>query len=125
MLESRSQNPYVSFRAELQDKLRDTLDDLVQHGVISKVTKPTAWVNILVITEKRNGTLRVCLEYQDPNKAVKRQHFTIPTPEDVQCRLADDMIIAAATKEEHDNILKLVMDSLRMQRKLQSANRFF
>lgn len=162
------------------DRLKETLDIQEQRGVCRKVTKPTPWVSSLVITEKKNGSLRVCLDPRDLNRAVLRQHYSIPTPEDVQCRLAgmqfftildekdgywqiklddesadlctfntpwgryqftrlpfgiksasevfqrintesfgdiagvhiiaDDMIIAAATKEEHDQTLQQVMD---------------
>ncbi|RXN18696.1 Retrovirus-related Pol polyprotein from transposon 297 [Labeo rohita] len=154
--------------------------ELEIRGVISKVSKPTPWVSSLCITEKKNGTLRVCLDPRDLNRAILRQHYNIPTLEDIWCKLAgkklftildekdgywqikldeesaelcafntpqgryrfhlmpfgiksasevfqclnsesfgdiegvfmeaDDMIIAAATKAEHDAILKRVMN---------------
>ena len=65
------------------DRLKDTLAVQEQRGVCRKVTKPTPWVSSLVITEKKNGTLQVCLDPRDLNKAVLRQHYSIPTPEDV------------------------------------------
>lgn len=59
----------------LVDKLRDTLDDLLQADVIAQVTEPTPWVNSLVITEKKDKKkLRVCLDPTDLNKAILRQH---------------------------------------------------
>ena len=33
----------------------------------------------LVIVEKPNGNLRLCLDPRELNKAIKRQHFQIPT----------------------------------------------
>ena len=57
------------------DRLKETLDVQEQRGVCRKGTKPTPWVSSLVITEKKNGTLRVCLDPRDLNKAVLRQHF--------------------------------------------------
>ncbi|XP_057679220.1 uncharacterized protein K02A2.6 isoform X2 [Corythoichthys intestinalis] len=165
----------------VMDRLKATLEELVVRDVIAPVTEPTEWVNSLVITEKKNGSLRVCLDPRDLNVAIKRQHFSIPTPEEVlhklsgktifsildekdgywQVRLdtpssmlctfstpwgrfrfkrlpfgiksasevfqqrnsetfgdiegvhiiADDMIIAAASEEEHDAILQKVMDA--------------
>lgn len=41
-------------------------------SIISPITEPTEWVNSLVITEKKNGTLSVCLDLHDLNKAIKR-----------------------------------------------------
>lgn len=51
------------------DRLKETLDIQEQRSVCRKVTKPTPWVSSLVITEKKNGTLRVCLDPRDLNRA--------------------------------------------------------
>lgn len=49
----------------VHDRLHVTLDDLEKRGVISKVSKPTTWVSSLCITEKKNSSLRVCLDPRD------------------------------------------------------------
>lgn len=51
-------------------KLKDTLEQLLKADVIAPVTQPTHWVNSVVVTEKKNGSLRVCLDPRDLNKAV-------------------------------------------------------
>lgn len=84
----------------VRDKLKETLQDLVHRGVISPVSEPTEWVNSLVITEKKNGTLRVCLDPRDLNKAIKRQHYSIPTPEDVCSNLAGKSIFTILDKKD-------------------------
>ncbi|GFT02203.1 transposon Ty3-I Gag-Pol polyprotein [Trichonephila clavipes] len=53
----------------LQPKLKCTLDRLEKEGTVSKVNKPTDWVQSLVIVEKRNGNLRLCLDPRDLNKS--------------------------------------------------------
>ncbi len=63
---------YRNIPLSVCDKLKETLQDLVQRGVISPVTESTEWVNSLVITEKKNGSLRVCL---DPHE-LKKSHKT-------------------------------------------------
>ena len=40
-------------------------------GIIARVTQPTDWVNSLVIREKENGRLRLCLDPIDLDKAIK------------------------------------------------------
>ena len=55
---------------------------------IAKVTQPTDWVNSLVIREKENGRLRLCLDPRDLNKAIKREHHLIPTLEEITPKLA-------------------------------------
>ena len=48
----------------LKSKLKEELDRLEALGVITKVTKPTDWVSNLVVAEKPNGKLRVCIDPQ-------------------------------------------------------------
>ncbi|CAL1296652.1 unnamed protein product [Larinioides sclopetarius] len=52
----------------LQPKLKETLNRLEKEGIVSKVNKPTDWVQSLVIVEKQNGNLRLCLDPRDLNK---------------------------------------------------------
>ena len=52
-------------------------------SVITKVTKPTNWVNSLVIREKDNGRLRLCLDPKDLNEAIQRDHYPVPTLEEI------------------------------------------
>ena len=51
--------------------------------IIAKVDKPTNWVNSLIIVEKKDGSLCLCLDLKDLNKVIRREHFQIPTFEDV------------------------------------------
>jgi hypothetical protein len=46
----------------LQPKLKEELDRMERLGVVSKVTEPTDWVSSLVVVEKPNGSIRVCLD---------------------------------------------------------------
>ena len=41
-----------------------------QLGAIEKVDQPTEWVNSIVIVEKEDGNLRICLDPKDLNRAV-------------------------------------------------------
>ncbi|KAI0226298.1 hypothetical protein LSAT2_023093 [Lamellibrachia satsuma] len=43
-------------------QLKETLDKLERDGIIASVDEPNDWIHNLVITEKRNGSLRICLE---------------------------------------------------------------
>ena len=73
-------------------QLKETLDKLEHDGIITSVDEPTDWVHNLVITEKRNGSLRICLDPRPLNKAIKRERYEIPTPADVQSQLGDKQI---------------------------------
>ena len=56
--------------------------------VIVKMTKPTEWVNSMVVAEEpRTGKLRMCLDPKNPNKAIKRPHYPLPTLNDITAKL--------------------------------------
>ena len=63
----------------LRDKLKSELDRMIKLDVIKPVSEPTEWVNPLVTVEKFNEKLRVCLDPKDLNKAIKRQHYNLPS----------------------------------------------
>ena len=48
----------------------------------------TDWILNLVIVEKKNGSLHICLDPRDLNKAVKREHYKIPTAREVSSHLS-------------------------------------
>ena len=56
----------------LRDRLKKELDKLVKNDIICPVTKPTRWVNSLVVVLKKDDNLRICLDLKDLNRAVQR-----------------------------------------------------
>ena len=72
----------------LHDRMKRKLDLMEKQKVIQKVNKLTDWVRNLAIVEKKDGSLRHCLDPKEWNKATKREHFQIPTMEEVTCRLS-------------------------------------
>ena len=54
----------------LREKVIEELDRMEELGVIHKVDKPTRWVSSLVVVQKPNGKIRVCLDPRDLNKAI-------------------------------------------------------
>ncbi|GBO25704.1 hypothetical protein AVEN_236732-1 [Araneus ventricosus] len=71
----------------LLEPLKAELDRMVKAGVIEKVTEPTDWVSPLVIVQKKNGALRVRLDPQNLNRAIKRPQYNLPTFEDITSKL--------------------------------------
>ncbi|GBM41530.1 Uncharacterized protein K02A2.6 [Araneus ventricosus] len=82
--------PVVSVTGKLAfsllEPLKAELDKMVKTGVIEKVTEPTDCVSPLV--KKKNGALRVCLDRQNLNRAIKRSRYNLPTFEDITSTLA-------------------------------------
>ncbi|GFV58799.1 retrovirus-related Pol polyprotein from transposon 17.6 [Trichonephila clavipes] len=80
----------------LQPKLKSTLDRLEKEGIVSKVNKPTDWVQSLDIVEKPNGNLRLCLDPRDLNKVTKKEHYRIPCTDDIISKLEGKKIFSVA-----------------------------
>eukprot|EP00112_Aurelia_sp_Birch-Aquarium-sp1_P023107 Seg6752.3 transcript_id=Seg6752.3/GoldUCD/mRNA.D3Y31 product="Retrovirus-related Pol polyprotein from transposon 17.6" protein_id=Seg6752.3/GoldUCD/D3Y31 len=72
----------------LKPHLREELSRMEKLGIIEKVTEPTDWVNSLVIVHKANGKLRICIDPRDLNKAIKRQHFELPSAEELFAQMS-------------------------------------
>ena len=75
------------FSVHLKDQLKAQLEEMELTGVIQKVQEPTDWVNSMVCIMKGDGTLRVCIDPKDLNKAIKRCHHKTPTLEELTHKL--------------------------------------
>jgi len=59
---------------------------MVTKQIISPVTEPTPWVSSMVVAQKKDGKVHICLHL---NKAIMRSHYPLPTIEEVTTRLAN------------------------------------
>ena len=73
----------------LHDKLRDELKRMEDMDVICKETEHTEWVSPIVIVPKKDGNIRVCLDPMQLNKAIKREHYKLPTRDEIQAKFKD------------------------------------
>ncbi|XP_041460922.1 uncharacterized protein K02A2.6-like [Lytechinus variegatus] len=67
----------------IKERLKAELVRLVEADVVAPVDTPTEWVSSLVCVNKPNNKLRVCLDPQDLNKAVRRNHYPMKIIEDI------------------------------------------
>ena len=61
---------------------------MVLKGVIVPVTKPTAWVSSLTYLCKPDGTLHICLDPKDLNKAIMQEHYKAPILDEITHHLS-------------------------------------
>lgn len=67
----------------VEPRVTAELKRMEELGVIRRVTKPTRLVNGMVVTEKPDGSLRICLDPRDLNEAIIRPQYPIPTFDDI------------------------------------------
>ena len=73
----------------IRDDVKKELDRLVEKGVLVPVTEPTEWVSQMAVVHKRDGKLRICIDPQPLNAALKREHYRLPVLDDVLPELKD------------------------------------
>lgn len=71
----------------IKGKLKAHLDSLEKRGIISKFDEPTEWLSNVVIIEKNDKSLRLCLDPKDLNEALEREFCVIPTLDEIRSKL--------------------------------------
>ena len=65
------------------DQVNEELKRLCEERIIRPVTQPTDWLSNMLVKEKPNGKLRICITpSQTIKKAINRLKYTIPTIEE-------------------------------------------
>jgi len=65
-------------------------------NVIIPVEEPTPWISQIVVTPKKSGKLRVCIDPHKLNKALLREHYTLPVLEDVLHKMRGSKVCSKA-----------------------------
>ncbi|XXG82707.1 hypothetical protein AAC387_Pa10g0605 [Persea americana] len=76
------------FRPDVMDKIEQEVQKLKNVGFIREERHPEWLANIVPVT-KKNGQIRVCIDYRDLNNACPKDEFPLPKPEvmiDNTCR---------------------------------------
>lgn len=76
----------------IKNKLRETLDELVELDIIEEVNEPCEWVSNMVIVEKSDKSLRICLDPSELNKYIIREVYQIPSLEEIKIELTNKKI---------------------------------
>ena len=69
----------IHYKEEREKKFKE----MEQLQIISPVTRPTEWVSSITCPTKPDGSLRICLNPHDLNKAIIREHYKAPNIEEI------------------------------------------
>ena len=78
----------------LKEPFKRELDKLVKDKIIAPVEQPTPWVSSVVVTTKKSGALRVCLDPRPLNKALKRETYQMPVLDEILPELAQAKVFS-------------------------------
>ena len=62
-------------------------NEINRADVIEIITGPTGWVSPVVIGNKPNSDIRLCVDMTEPNKHINRIHHVIPTIDDIRYKV--------------------------------------
>lgn len=79
--------PARSIPEALRVKVKKQLDDMCDKGIIALQETPTDWCNQMVICQKKSGDIRICLDPTSLNQFLRREHYKLPTLQDILPRL--------------------------------------
>ena len=77
----------------MTERVQRKLEEMAATNITEQVDQPTDWVTSMLVvskpsTEAEGETkLRICLDPRDLNLAIKREHFPMPTIEEIATRL--------------------------------------
>ena len=77
----------------MTERVQGKLEEMAAANIIEQVNQPTDWVSSMLVvskpsTEAKGETkLRICLDPRDLKLAIKREHFPMPTIEEIATRL--------------------------------------
>ena len=95
-----SRNIPIALRQTVKALVKAKLDELVHRKVISSVLEPTDWVSEMAIVKKTNGDIRICIDPQPLNTALKREHYKLLVLDDILPDLSHAKIFAKLDVKE-------------------------
>uniref|UniRef100_A0A5S6Q620 Reverse transcriptase domain-containing protein n=1 Tax=Trichuris muris TaxID=70415 RepID=A0A5S6Q620_TRIMR len=77
-----------NFRQEIAAQVQQML----RAGIIRRSNSP--WLSPAIYTRKKNGELRLCVDYRELNKRTKKDSYPLPLPDEVQGRLRNATVFS-------------------------------
>lgn len=62
------------------DKIEKEVKKLIDVGFIREERHPD-WITYIVLVRKKNGQIRICIEFRDLTQACSKDAFPLPIPE--------------------------------------------
>ncbi|WMV50032.1 hypothetical protein MTR67_043417, partial [Solanum verrucosum] len=102
--------PYRMAPSELTE-LKDLLQELLEKGFIRPSVSP--WRAPALFVKKKDGTLRLCIDYRQLNRITIKNRYPLPRIDDLFDQLKDDILILSRSSEDHDKHLQIILKILK------------
>lgn len=94
----------------VRSAVSDELQRLLSAGVIERVDA-SPWVSNIVVTQKKTGSIRMCADLREPNKALVVDSHPLPHMEELLTKLAGSTLFSTIDLESAYHQLPLHPDS--------------
>ena len=94
------QNPIKRIPEALMSSLKQELDHLRNLEVIKNMSEPTEWLSSLVTVKKPNGKIRVCIDPQPLNAALKQAPVMTPILDDILPQLEGSRVFSVISVKD-------------------------
>ena len=78
----------------LKERFKKEIDGLLNLGVIARVTRSTPWLGSVVVSTKKSGALRICIDRRPLNAALERERYELPILDDILPELGQAKIFS-------------------------------
>lgn len=79
---------YYRVPVGLEETVNQKLKLMEDMDIIEKVKGSSDWISPLVVVPKPNGDIRICVNMKNPNKAIMRENFPLPSLESFMTKLS-------------------------------------
>jgi hypothetical protein len=80
--------PLRKIPVPIKDKVIAELNAMCRDNIITPVTEPSDWISALLVVNKPQSGVRICIDLKPLNKALKRDHYAMPVIDDVLPQLS-------------------------------------
>ena len=71
--------------AQFRDEVQRQILEMLTQGIMQESSSP--WLATCVYVPKKNGEIRICIDYRELNKRTEKNDYPLPLPDEVQDRL--------------------------------------
>ena len=75
-------------------KLKQTLEELQNSGIIAPVLRPMPWMSSMQAIPRKNGKIRICLDPKDLSWALLRENYLVQTIEEIATSLHGAKVVS-------------------------------
>ena len=108
----------------IEQEVKSEIEKLVKREILIPVDEPSTWVSQMAVPRKSSGKIRICIDPQPLNSALLREHYLLPTFDDVLPKLSKARIFSKVDVKEAFWHVKLDEESSKLTTMITPFGRF-